>query len=283
MPIVQQRIILALARYKYLTRKQLGRLGADTSNSNINDDCKDLEIGKQIGVVDTPTFGFIHFLLPRGAANATRYDRDIPSVHHLKSVPKRKKLESYWMHRIYTVSYQIELDLSAKKEGLTTSFYVRDFDALSDDDKDAGLRRATRVVFNGMNLEPDLIFGIKNRLFVLETENETDSDRSVKKMKKHCTALDERLFGKRNNRVSKDGKTLLHRCLFVFTHEADMKATMARANKELDPKYVQGKWFLFKTQDEIVPQINARFKVSDEKDFFENWKTLSGDRVNMLS
>ncbi len=58
---------------------------------------------------------------------------------------------------------------------------------------------------------------------------------------------------------------------------------MKKMLEEFKPKYTTGKWFIFKTYTEVVPDITGDFEITNVKNYFENWLTLAVERVNMLS
>lgn len=53
--------------------------------------------------------------------------------------------------------------------------------------------------------------------------------------------------------------------------------------EKFNPKYTTGKWFIFKTYTEVVPDITGDFEITSVKNYFENWLTLADERVNMPS
>lgn len=281
-PPKQVAILKYLSKYKFLSRKQMARLGVASKNSNLNAPCRDLVDANFIGEINARNYGigYVYYLKKKGALNLAEHEEAFNEINYVENDPKLQP--STLHHRYGAISCQIELDLSSLIHNYDVGFYHRDIERKGNIRKDHNLSKATRVSVKGKILEPDANFIVAGRLFAFEYENQTHTARSIEKLTRHCDALDIRALGKEYNYKSGDSWKL-HRVLCVYEKESIMKAVMKKMLKEFNPKYTTGKWFLFKTYAEVVPDITGDFEITNVKDYFENWLTLAGERVKMLS
>lgn len=271
----QVKILECLAKYKFLNRKQIARLGLVGKNSNLNAHYKGLVEAKFIGEINARQYGlgFVYYMKKRGADNR-EHERPTEKVSYVKHEPRLQP--STLHHRYGAISCQIELDLAALVHNYKVDFYIRDID--SDDTVEVGshLSRATRLHLESSILEPDANFllssGSSTRLFAFEFENQTHTARSMKKLLNHIEALETKALGRKYKLFNDAGtKHKAHRVLCVYEKENVMKSVMKKMY-DMDAAWSDGMWFLFKTMKEVV----------EGEDYFEGWRTLGGQRVNMM-
>lgn len=193
-------ILLALARYKFLTISQMVELEVATQRSNINTNLTKLKNGKNALVGEIP----FPFVPNHGRAE---------TLYFLKSKAKEILIEELFMdetiikvpkgsttvftrdyfHRKYTIGSMIEQDLLAKKESGSILWFDYYFDKL--DKSENGTRAKNKIdLKDGKYMIPDAIFMKENsdgkkELWLFEMFCDTGVKRPYETLLKHREAL----------------------------------------------------------------------------------------------
>jgi len=302
-------ILINLARYKFLDRLQMKRLGISNKNAHFTQEINPLIEAKLIWFETGARHGSgdLYCLTEKGKDKLLR-DKSAPfdAINFMKNKPSIE--DGSWWHILNSVWCQIEFDLSVqKKDNLDfkewfelyrskAEFYNRDMDKLGSV-KGGGLTKSTKIDLEGGKwFDPDGMFSCNGRLFLFEYEHGTYTKRSMEKILIHCQSLKLAALGRQLNLKSTKGEWKMHRVLFVYHTHSILKSSIKECNKTLSQALLttgdwkqdeiegllKGKWFLFKSIEEVKPEINW---LSDPipKDYFDNWLTLAGDRVMMFS
>ena len=153
-------ILSALARYKFLTRKQLAKLGVEKYNSAFSKHCTPLLEANWIGVMDATNYGIGHvYYLKKKGANFIATEQKI-SLGEINFCSNKPKLSSQTLHhRTGAIDCQIELYATCAKNDVKVIFYDRDIEGFSASEGHDSLARKTRIpILNGKYIEPDAIF-----------------------------------------------------------------------------------------------------------------------------
>ncbi len=270
-------ILQALARYKFLSRKQLARLGVEKYSSALTKHCQPLLEAEWIGVMDATNYGIghVYYLKRKGALILSKeFKTDIDKIYHCINKPRLTPQTLF--HRTGAIDCQIELYKSCTENGAQIIFYDRDIEVVGSLKGDKNLIRKTRIELpKGMYLEPDAIFMLDTsqgkKLFCLEFENEDYTKKSYQKIEKHVHALNMKSPSKKY----KHNKA--HKTLFVYKNPATMKSIMEKVKENISGI---GSWFLFKTYDEVCTPVEFKtptFQHQNSNSFLTGWRTVNGE------
>jgi len=282
-PDKQIKILHALAKYKFLTRKQMIRLGIASKNSNLNSHCMNLVKGDLIGEIDAKHYGigFVYYMKEKGAFNIRENDDNRGGKRVINRVKNPPKLQASTLwHRVQCIWCQIELDISASKHNYPIGLYKREIDTQGSM-KAGDYSKATTLYIESKILEPDACFLVNDKLFAFEFEHQTYTARSFEKLKLHCEALFHKSVGKKYG-LKKGERYRGHRVLCVYEKPEVMKNVMKKCLSELNEEYLNG-WFLFKNVHDLLPILDKDFNITQEYNYFDNWTNLQGEKVNILS
>lgn len=252
-------ILEELAKHRYLSYKQMLKIGIDKHSSNLSTACTRLSESKPSLIQK----------IAHGAGFAARWyltskGRDYLMEHHdylateINNPPNETKTDSmHQKHHFGLVNCYLELKHACEELDLKLEFADYDFDQVNNL-KDNNNQRAKNAI-NRTKKEfiiPDLIFSIQTprdkELFLLELENGSSSMKSYKKCLEHRQAI----FMKSAN--EKYDFHSGYRTLWIFEKESTMKATIKKMKADsLFDKLTE--YYLF------IP-------ISSIKDnFFEGW------------
>ena len=273
-------ILKSLGLYKFLTRKQLSRLGVEKYNSALTKHCQPFLEAQWIGVMDATNFGIghVYYLQKKGAVFLSKELKiGLNQINFCQNTPKLTSQTLF--HRTGAIDCQIELYLACKENEAKIVFYDRDIDVLGSVRGAEKLVRKTRIpVLDNRHIEPDAIFLLDTpkgqKLFCLEFENEDYTKKSYQKVESHVHALNLKSPSKKY----KHDKA--HRTLFIYKNPATMKSIMEKVNENISGI---GSWFLFKTYDEVFSPVskNSTSEMNTEKSFMGGWRTANGDKVDI--
>lgn len=274
-PLKQKAILAALGKYKFLTRKQIARLGIESYQSAMSKHFKLLLDADWIGLMDATTYGIghVYYLKSKGALWQAKESGVKPDdIHFCTSKPKLTSQTLY--HRTGAIDCQIELFLACRAKGVNVVFYDRDIEVVGKLNGKGALVRKTRIPLPGSgSIEPDAIFMLDTpagrKLYCLEFENEDYTKKSYLKVENHIRALNFK------SPSAKYKHSKAHRTLFVYKNPSTMKAIIDRISENISGI---GSWFLFKTYDEVSTPWNSFDKTtspSGSKDFFADWRTVN--------
>lgn len=280
-PNKSRAILESLSVYKYLTRKQIGRLGIEKYNSALTKYCKLLLDADWIGVMDATNYGIghVYYLQKKGAVFLSKELKiDIHQINFCQNTPKLTPQTLF--HRTGAIDCQIELYTSCEENGAKILFYDRDIEVLGSIRGVEKLVRKTRIpVLDNRHIEPDAIFLLDTpkgqKLFCLEFENEDYTKKSYQKVESHVHALNLKSPSKKY----KHDKA--HRTLFIYKNPATMKSIMDKVNENISGI---GNWFLFKTYDEVYSPSEFKTQPSPQEEsrsFFGNWRTANGGLTSL--
>ena len=259
------KILSALGHYKFLCYSHMKRLGIETHSSNLSTLLKDLTQARKPlvkAIPHRPNFEKMFYLTNHGAdvlSELTEIDKEaikFPKYQVNTSSPEQK-------HRSQVISFQVELDLAASKEGIQIKFCDRYFDTTGNT-RERNLKSKTALKYEDKKtLKADMIFMIQltndtKELFTQEHENGSDSQKSIDKMIQSGQAI---LIGEAHEKYSYQKA---YRTLWVFEKKGTMEAVLKKLNGNIFFENMK-EHFLLKTEKE------------NGNDFFGGWRNLDGE------
>lgn len=278
---IQERILLTLARHRFLTVSQLFDCGVGKPN-RIRDALALLRerkltdkqrFGNIQGVAYKGTVQDIHFLSNKGA-NVLE-EHGLLTAEEIK-YPKSKNtfFRQDYFHRVATINSEISFERWLLENNASKLFccnYSDKTGSQRNSTQTGTLKSVTRLTFeSGSYIEPDIIFGYqrneKNYLFCLEIYNGKDTKRVIEQLVKLAEATKESLvaqaFGYQN----------ANRVLCSFEYESNMKAVLERITRE--PTFQKAgieKFFFFNLHDKV------------KENFGKDWISIEGEFQNFTS
>lgn len=207
------RILDALRVYRYLTVKQLLRIGVTKNQSRLYTVMQGLTGGKRpfVGAMKhgiLPGHGRLphcHYLTRKGAnLLAEALQIDASEVPYPKSAAP---IRTHFFHRLHCVDCEISVRLWAKAHNVTVDYYHSYFDVTgANRSKTKAPRRAlTKIdLKNGNGIIPDAVFQMtwpteECRLFILEMHNQNRTKRIHDKLTEYRYAIGEGAINKQFN------------------------------------------------------------------------------------
>lgn len=264
----QTNILLALARYKFLTTSQLLKLGISNRKSNLSVMLKPLKESKRpfIGEMEfafVPSKGRLenfYYLKPKGKKLLLESSLTNDEVR----MPKGRTVmfTQDYFHRKYTIDCHIACDLAAKRNGIQVIAFDRYFDKTGNNRTRKNLQAKTKLEIGRDYLIADGTLLIAqnqvSRLFAFELYNDNNTKRICDQISKHIEGIRESSLCKNYN-IQKG-----HRLLAVFTQaEVQGHVTKRLGNTGFD--------------DFVL--LNDYGSVTN--DFLEGWKSLSNKVVRL--
>ncbi|WP_375562722.1 MarR family transcriptional regulator [Bernardetia sp. OM2101] len=232
----QERILLSLAKYKYLTVSQLVEIGIMSDKRNVSKKVKEL---RQLKLLQSISYGF------------TPKIGRVENVNYLTTKGKKLIMEGLGMeeeeiripigranlffkdyfHRRSTIDFHIHLNKWTKTNGSHLLFFDTYFDKTGNNRTGKNLRAKTRIEVGTSYVIPDVVFMIelgdlKKELYLLEVCNGKDTLKNLKQIKKHFEAMQ---AGSVNQHYEFEQP---YRLLCVFEYPSMMKALMERIEKD---------------------------------------------------
>lgn len=256
---IQGNILEHLARYKFLTSSQLLRLDVGTTQYQyLSKQLKSLRdrgrplIGCHNFSTPQPRKGRVesmYFLKPHGR-QALVFELDIEAEKIKMPIGKSVAYKDY-LHRKYTIDYEIELDKWAKANGAVVPVFDTYFDKVGNNRVSKNLRAKTRIVLSDDEyFIPDGAYFLKKdesrRLHLMEMYNGKDTGRVVKQLHKHAQALSFKCTHREYN-LDPDFSYTID---LVFQYPSIMKATIDRLAEEGTFTNI-GQYFLCKSIEEV--------------------------------
>ena len=260
----QVKILLSLAKYKYLTMSQFLDLEIGKDKEFIR---KNLSLLREKKLTDRITFGLvptkgkfedIHYLTERGGKvilSNTELDPD--QVRH----PSRSStfFKNDYLHRVSTVDVMIAFHKWADGQGYQVDLFETYFDKVgSQRASKNGIQNKTRLDLpNGQNISPDGIIkystGDTTLLFCLEVYNGKDTKRVIQQIRKLAYATFEGIPSQKydHNKANRN--------LIVFQYENYMKAAIERIKTDPYLSQFEGleRFFLFNSVDMAIKNFTA--------------------------
>jgi hypothetical protein len=274
----QTKILLSLAKYKYLTISQFLSLEVGKDKEFIR---KNLSLLREKRFTDRMTFGLIpakgkfediHFLTERGAKEIlTNTDLQPDQVRH----PSRAStfFKNDYLHRVSTVDIMIAFNVWADGQGYQVDFFDTYFDKVgSQKASKQGIQSKTRFDLpNGQNISPDGIikYSTANNsfLYCLEVYNGKDTKRVTEQIRKLAYATFEGIPSE------KYGHDKANRNLIVFQYDTYKQTAIERIKQDPYLSQFDGleRFFLFNSVD------------SAKKNFGQSWSDLDGNLIDLVS
>jgi hypothetical protein len=274
----QTKILLSLAKYKYLTISQFLSLEVGKDKEFIR---KNLSLLREKRLTDRMTFGLIpakgkfediHFLTERGAKEIlSNTDLQPDQVRH----PSRAStfFKNDYLHRVSTVDIMIAFNVWADGQGYQVDFFDTYFDKVgSQKASKQGIQSKTRFDLpNGQNISPDGIikYSTANNsfLYCLEVYNGKDTKRVTEQIRKLAYATFEGIPSE------KYGHDKANRNLIVFQYDTYKQTAIERIKQDPYLSQFDGleRFFLFNSVD------------SAKKNFGQSWSDLDGNLIDLVS
>jgi len=266
----QTNILMALARYKFLTTSQLLKLGISNRKSNLSVMLKALKESKR-PLIGEMNFAFVpskgrlenFYYLKRKGYNLL-VDSGMMEATEI-NVPKGNLVlfTQDYFHRKYTIDCHIACDLETRKREISVDFFHRYFDKTGNNRTARNLQAKTKIDLEGDYIIADGAFllskGEASRLFAFELYNDNNTKRICQQLEKH-------LVGIKNSALCRNyGLEKGHRVLAVFTQKAVLDNTLSRIESNPLAKYV-----LCNTLDSV------------QQNFFNGWMDLNREQGSIV-
>ena len=272
----QVNILLALAKYKYLTLGQFSVLEIGKDRSFIR---KNLAVLRERKLTDRMTFGLvpskgkqedIHYLTEKGAKEILQnFDLEADQVRH----PSRSStfFKNDYLHRVSTVDIMISFNQWADRNGYEIDFFETYFDKVgSQRATDTGVQSKTRLDLpNGQSISPDGMIKYttpgNSFLFCLEVYNGKDTKRVTEQVRKLVYATFEGVPSE------KYGHNKANRILIIFQYDSYKQTAIERIKN--DPYLMQFEglagFLLFNSME------------LSKEDFGSSWSDLNGKKIDL--
>ena len=219
----QTRILLCLARYKFLTTSQMITLGISNRRSNLSVMLKPLKELKRplIGEIE---FGLIpakgrlenfYYLKPKGAKAII--ESKLNNDNEIKIPIGRNVLFTQdYFHRKYTIDCHIAFDLAALENDFEVIEFDRYFDKTGNNRTNRNLQAKTKIVIENEYIIADATMLVQSgnitRLYAFELYNDKNTKRILQQIKKHMIGI------KQSSLCGNYGIEKGHRLICIFSH-----------------------------------------------------------------
>ncbi len=258
-----ENILLALAKYKYLTVSQLTNLGIMKDKRNVSKKVKEL---RDRGLVKSIAYGFtpkigrvenVNHLSVKGK-NILMDDLEMEEDEIRMPIGRSNTFFKDYFHRRSTIDFHINLENWAGQSEVQVLLFDTYFDKLGNNRRSKNLRAKTKVDLPNGYIIPDAVFMIESvksekELYLVEVYNGKDTLRTLKQLKKHAEVIS---IGSVNEKYDFHSG---YRVLSVFEHESMMEAVIERMSEDQYFKNLKAH-FLFKSIADLA-----------EGNFMENW------------
>lgn len=268
----QEKVLIALAKFKFLTTPQLLNLGVMANSDNLNKQISELRFWRNPLVASVkfwihPKFWrlpSIHSLTIHGAKLLKeRFGAELSVRFPQKTVPSFMD----YFHRLSMIDIHIDLDERASQQNMEIIFFKTYFDKVSTGRKKGFRAESAIPVYGNEYLIADAVCMLqtpnRKELFAIEMYRWDDTQRVHKSLFHHLQALSE---GQPSKLYGLDYGS---RVLSIFQHESYKKMAMKRLLE--DSRFASGKkHFLFKSLEEL------------ELNVFEGWELFDGEKTNLF-
>lgn len=250
MPPTQTDMLLALARYKFLTTSQMILLGISKHRSNISKHLKELREGKRpfVGRMEFGThpkqgrLEDFYYLTPR-AKKSLMDGLQMQADEIQLPIGTSTLFNNDYFHRKFTIDCQIATYQMAEQKGWEVLFFERYFDKTGSNRKGGTSRAKTKIdMDDGHYLIADGVFMIEKEeigdrdLYCFEMYNGKDTKRVHKQLRQYVQAFANGSPSIKYNHRTPDGSRYKgSRVLCVFEHASCMEAVVQRI--ETDPLF----------------------------------------------
>lgn len=271
--LCQDKVLCALAEFKYLTTGQLLELGIMNNRSNMNKLLLELRTASY-PLVNSISFGVdpklgrlesVHYLTNHGFRLLKQSYGEQMLIRYPKGT--NQLFHKDYFHRLATVNFHIAISSWAKEQHFELKRFVTYFDKLSSG-KNKGFRAESAIEIHAEQyLIADAVFLLQTKrrteLYCVEVYMDDDTSRIHSSLFGHLQAL-------RNGQPSRQfGLDYGSRVLCIFDKPTYMKQAMIRLQE--DPRFASSKaHFLFKTMEEVkAGELNE-------------WELFDGERVGVV-
>ena len=267
----QERVLEALAVYRFLTSAQMQRVGVAKQRSDIYRALKDLRKRKRASIVAFPPpppvphgklAGF-YALTQDGAdvLNERRPENERVEVHR-----KYNDFKSQYLHRLATVDLHIALRAWAGGQGAEVDFFETYFDPYVRGAKHFNPRTHIELSQEGFNSDAIFHFTTSDgagRLCGVEIARGKRTAYVTKQVERYVSALDQEAIEKKY--------AYLHeaRALFVFEEARGMALVGERVSSL--PLF-----------ERFMPAIYAATLIDLQNDFRHHWQRFTGERTSLF-
>ena len=280
---IQSNILLALARYKFLTISQLLHLNIGTTQkaylwkqlASLRDRSQPLVKRQQFSITQAlngkpprriEDWYFLNNNGKKALVENLAFDGQIKMPVGRKSIASKD-----YQHRRHTIDFQIELDLWAKSANIKIPFFHTYFEKVGNARIDKNLRAKTRIDFdNGNYFIPDGAFSIIHnqgeKFFLMEMYQGNDTKRTISQLHKHALSMTKRYTHKAYQLPAQQSYNIV----LIFQHQSLKDAVINRIQTNGHAFSIIQKYFRCKHYEEL-----------QGNEFYTNWTTLHGEPVNL--
>lgn len=231
----QVRILEALARYRFLTNRQLVTLGLYKTEKSLREKVLPRLKGTSQPLMKSMDFGFVagkgrlpqvHYLTKRGALVLAELHQ--VSLDVIPFFVGAIQFSRDYFHRIEFISLHIAVRQYAQQTGQTVEFFHNYFDSSGNQRQaNSQLIRDTQVTLHGKTIIPDGNFRLamndgQRRLFSLELHKGNHTKRILAQLTHHAQIVEQGLL------ADKYQHPFDHYVLSVYDHAGTMQAVKQR-------------------------------------------------------
>lgn len=233
----QLKILEALKTYRYLTVRQMVKLGLYASEKKLRERVLSILKKPPQQLIKAVDFGFVagkgrlpqlHHLTKKGALLLADFER--VGINEIPYPVGSAQFSRDYFHRVEFISLHIALRQYAEATGQEVIFFDAYFDTQGNQrQRNSQLVRATQVQLAGKTIVPDGNFLLsmndgQKRLFTLELHRGSDTQRIIEQLENHARMIEQDLLQK------KYGHPFSNYVLSVYENPATMKAVQMRFN-----------------------------------------------------
>ncbi len=276
---IQGKVLISLARYKYLTLSQLLAIGVGTTQYKY--------LWKQVAsmrdrkraLIERRSFNLeIRLGRVEDLYYLTKYGKNV-LVDDFRLLEKDIKIPigktiAYkdYHHRKTTIDFQISLYQWTEKNNYEIPYFNAYYDKKGNNRTDKNLTTLSKIDFgNGEYIIPDAVFKVmsetKERLFLFELHMGKDTLRLIKQIHKHAFALVKKFTHKQFKYDLEKSYTIF----LLFEYQATKNAFIKRLVKTGVAFSQIEQFFLCKSLDDFA-----------EGNFAEGWLTLFGKNSRVM-
>ena len=265
----QKNILLALAKYKFLTYDQMLRLGIERHKSNLSKQISGMIKSRKSyiqKIPHRPGTSTKFYLTKRGKELlVSHFDIEVESIHFPKGKITTDTQDQ--KHRTRIIDLHLALENEYTKQDCDLLFCHRYFDTIGNNRINRNLKSQTALPFNSNSVKADMIFmlqtPLQKELYIVELENGRDTKKAITKCHEHAELLFQGGVHEKYN--FKQG----YRTLWVFEHETTLlKTRQALSN---DPLFEHiSEYFLFNTYS------------SSSSSFFTHWTNINNQKRKLF-
>lgn len=271
---VQSKILLALAKFKFLSNSQLHRLGIAKELTWIREKTREMAEGKK-SLIGKISFG-VHPKVGRleNMFYLTTYGQKVliedlgEATEYIKIPSGTTLFYKDYTHRKNTINFHITLSLWCDSENIEIPLFDTYFDKRGNENKGGSIAKNKINIDKENYIIPDAVFMLEKEneksLFLFEMYDGKDNKRTIQQIEKHIQAL---ILGSPS--VKYDMQKA-HRIVALFEYESLERAVIAYFKQQTQYQNIF-KFFRFKSLERL-----------GNSDFREGWKGLNGEGINIL-